>query len=75
MNLVLEPTKCKSLSICSGSSKIVEFQLNDGLISSISESSEKFLGSHISFSGKQSDILQMMTTHISGLPRLMLNVH
>ena len=29
MNLILEPTKCKSLSICSGSSKVINFKLSD----------------------------------------------
>ena len=57
MNLVLEPRKCKSLSICSGSSKIVTFHLTKSDIPSIHDSPEKFLGSTISFSGKQKDTL------------------
>ena len=56
MNLNLEPAKCKSLSISSGSSKIVNFKLSDLNIDSIVNSPEKFLGSQITFSGKQNDI-------------------
>ena len=56
MNLILEPTKCKSLSISSGCSKVIEFKLSNQTITSIESSPEKFLGSQITFSGKQSDI-------------------
>ena len=52
MNLILEPTKCKSLSICSGSSKEVIFKLSNMDIDSIVNSPEKFLGSKITFKGK-----------------------
>ncbi len=65
MNLVLEPTKCKSLSICSGSSKVIEFNLNDSIIQSIANSPEKFLGSHITFSGKQSEIFEFIKDSIA----------
>ena len=64
MNLVLEPTKCKSLSICSGSSKVIEFKLNDGIISSIATSPEKFLGAQITFSGKQSEIFTFIKQNV-----------
>ncbi len=59
MNLVLEPTKCKSLSI--------EFQLSDEKIASISTSPEKFLGSHITFSGKQSEIFSFIKQSIEDI--------
>ncbi len=65
MNLVLEPTKCKSLSICSGSSKVIEFSLNSGIIQSIANSPEKFLGSQITFSGKQSEIFSFIKESIA----------
>ncbi len=65
MNLVLEPTKCKSLSICSGTSKVIEFNLNDSIIQSIANSPEKFLGSHITFSGKQSEIFKFIMDSIA----------
>ena len=56
MNLILEPTKCKSLTISAGYSKVIKFKLSEQIIESIHTSPEKFLGSHITFSGKQSDI-------------------
>ena len=43
MNLILEPTKCKSLSISAGQSKVIKFQLSDQIIESIHTSPEKFL--------------------------------
>ncbi len=55
MNLVIEPSKCKTLFICSGSSKVVKFALSDHDIGSIEHSQERFLGSQITYSGKQSD--------------------
>lgn len=58
MNLILEPTKCKSLSIASGRSKIVNFQLSDKAIPSLATNPEKFLGSQITYSGKQSDVFE-----------------
>ena len=65
MNLVLEPSKCKSLSICGGSSKVVKFKLSEQVINSIEESPEKFLGSQITFSGKQSDIFEYVYNGIN----------
>ena len=56
MNLILEPTKCKSLTISSGRSKAVKFQLSDYEINSIVDSPEKFLGSRITYSGSQREI-------------------
>ena len=64
MNLCLEPTKCKSLSICSGSSKLVKFKLSDSEIDSIINSPEKFLGAQITYSGKQEDIFNYIFTGI-----------
>ncbi len=64
MNLVLEPSKCKSLSICGGSSRVVNFKLSEQIIKSLDESPEKFLGSQITFSGKQSDIYQYISSGI-----------
>ena len=55
MNLCLEPTKCKSISISSGSSKVQEFKLSNQTVGSIIDAPEKFLGSQITFHGKQSD--------------------
>ena len=72
MNLCLEPRKCKSLSICSGRSKVVEFQLSDMKIESIINSPEKFLGSHITYSGKQSEIYKYVE---SGISEIMENIN
>ncbi len=57
MNLVLEPSKCKTLSICSESSKMVKFALSNHDIGSIEHSPEEFLGSQITYSAKQSDTI------------------
>ena len=65
MNIVLEPTKCKSLSICSGSSKVIEFSLNSGIIQSIANSLEKILGSQVTFSGKKSKIFSFIKKSIA----------
>jgi hypothetical protein len=65
LNLSLEPTKCKSLSICAGHSKNVQFKLSDLNIDSILNSPEKFLGSRITFSGKQSEIFDFINQGIS----------
>ncbi len=56
MNLILEPNKCRSLSISGGSSKNISFKLKDMSIESLESTPEKFLGSCITFKGKQSEI-------------------
>ncbi len=58
MNLTLEPSKCKSLLISSGSSKVVNFHLSDQERVFIIDSLEKFLGAQITFSGKESVIFK-----------------
>ena len=55
MNLIMEPTKCISLSIIKGSSTIVDFYLDNQVIPSLLQSPEKFLGSQITFTGKQAE--------------------
>jgi hypothetical protein len=66
MNLILEPNKCKSLSIKSGSSATIEFSLSDQKIGSIMDSPEKFLGSLITFRGKQSETFEFIHQAIAG---------
>ncbi len=61
MNLTLEPSKCKSLSISSDSSKVVNFHLSGQEIVSIIDSPEKFLGAQITFSGKHSVIFKYIS--------------
>ena len=48
MNLKLKPEKCKNLSICSGSPKIVPFSLGGKDLDSIKDSPMKFLGACVS---------------------------
>ena len=49
MNLTLKPEKCKKLSICSGSPKIVPFSLGGKELDSIKDSPMKFVGACVSF--------------------------
>ena len=49
MNLTLKPEKCKNLSICSGSPKIVPFSLGGKDLDFIKNSPMKFLGACVSF--------------------------
>ena len=49
MNLKLKPEKCKNLSICSGSPKIVPFSLGGKDLDSIKNSPMQFLGACVSF--------------------------
>ena len=67
MNLCLEPNKCKSLSICSGLSKVVEFKLSEMSIGSILNSPEKFLGSYITYHGKQSETFNIVSDSICAI--------
>jgi hypothetical protein len=64
MNLKLKPVKCKSLSIVSGKPTPIIFQLGDNEVNSIKDDPHKFLGSHLSFSGKQEDVFDHVRTHI-----------
>ena len=61
MGLKLKPSKCKSLSIRSGSSVDLEFKLGDDTIDSIiHDRSHKFLGAHYTFAstgGAVADII------------------
>ena len=52
MNLKLKPEKCKNLSICSGSPKIVPFSVGAKYLDSIKGSPMKFLGACVSFQSK-----------------------
>ena len=63
MGLKLKPIKCRSLSIVSGCSKPVEFMLDNQPISTLADSPHKFLGSHLTYSGKQSEILETIEKH------------
>ena len=55
MGMRLKPSKCRSLSIQSGSSKDVPFHIGDKRIPSIRDEEQKFLGRLLFFSGKSEE--------------------
>ena len=55
MGMRLKPSKCRSLSIQSGSSKDVPFHIGDNRIPSIRDEEQKFLGRLLFFSGKSEE--------------------
>ena len=63
MGLKLKPAKCKTLSVVSGKPKSVPFLLDDNEISTLENDTHKFLGSNITFSGKQSDTFDIVKNH------------
>ena len=65
MGLKLKPSKCRSLSITGGSSSEVPFYIGDTEVDSIAKEPHKFLGSTITFSGKQSDIFEVISSHFT----------
>ena len=69
LNLVLEPTKSKSLLLCHGQSKSVDFRISGQTITSLKDIPEKFLGAQITFHGKQSEIFD----HTEGGRKLFLD--
>ena len=65
MGLTLKPSKCRSISIVSGKSTSIDFYINDDRILTLEEEPHKFLGSFITFSGKQNDIYEIVSKFIS----------
>lgn len=63
MGLKLKPVKCISLSLCAGQPTNTTFILNGHEIDTLENSNHKFLGSSISFSGKQSETLKVIEKH------------
>ena len=63
MNLKLKPSKCRSLSLCGGKPKAVPFYIDGTPLSTLDESPHKFLGSTITFSGKQKDTYKLIMEH------------
>lgn len=47
MNLTLKPSKCKSMSLCSGRPSLCQFKVGDIVLKTTKEAPEKFLGKHI----------------------------
>ena len=60
MGLTLKPTKCRSLSICAGSPKEIDFKIDDSVVQSVKQSPQRFLGSHITFKQKTSDAFDLI---------------
>ena len=60
MNMTLKPSKCRSISIASGSSKEVIFKIKNFEIPTVKEKPEKFLGSFITYHGKTSDAYKII---------------
>ena len=63
MGLKLKPSKCRSLSIVSGSSEEIFFEIDGNKVETLTSKHHKFLGSTISFTGKQRDILEVVEEH------------
>jgi len=56
MGLTLKPSKCRSLSIVSGSFKPLQFKIGDSNISTVMEKDHKYVGGIITKDGKPADI-------------------
>ena len=63
MKLKLKPSKCVTMSITSGKPIINNFFLGPERIGTLECSTHKFLGSTITFSGKQNEIFEVVKTH------------
>jgi len=63
MGLTLKPIKCKSLSIVSGQAQVLSFNLGPDVLGTLEDDHHKFLGSIVTFSNKQSEILNTVYTH------------
>ena len=65
MGLKLKPSKCRSLSIVSGSSCDIPFSIDGIEVETLKTEHHKFLGSTITYSGKQRDIFEVISEHFS----------
>ena len=63
MKLKLKPTKCISMSISSGKPVVNTFSLGGDNIATLENSNHKFLGSTLTFHGKQTEIYDVIKTH------------
>ena len=57
MGMKLKPSKCRSFSLSSGSSKVVDFFIGEYRVPSISEEEQKFLGRVIFYTGKSAETI------------------
>ena len=60
MGMKLKPSKCRHLTISSGTAKDIPFHIGDNRIPSIRDEEQKFLGCVLSFSGKTDDTFQLV---------------
>ena len=67
MNLTLNTVKCKSLSICSGKSKAIEFSIGDNKLKSVQDAPEKFLGVLITLYDKTSDHFEVVKSKLNSM--------
>ena len=63
MGLKLKASKCKSLSIVSGKAMPISFHINHTELDTLDKENHKFLGSTITFSGKQKETLKVVKDH------------
>ena len=64
MGLKLKPSKCKSISIVSGKPTSISFLMGDDILDTLEKEPHKFLGSTITFSNKQCDILESVKSFL-----------
>ena len=60
MGMKLKPSKCRSLSLCSGKATDTPFFIGDHRIPSIKDEEQKFLGRLLFFSGKSEDTFNLI---------------
>ena len=60
MGMKLKPSKCRHLTISSGTAQDTPLHIGDNIILSIRDEEQKFLGCVISFSGQSDDTLQLI---------------
>ena len=60
MGMKLKPSKCRSLSLCSGKATDTPFFIGDHRIPSIKDEEQKFLGKLLFFSGKSEDTFNLI---------------
>ena len=58
MGMKIKPSKCRSLSISSGTSSIIHFHVGPDNIPSIAEDDQKFLGCLLFFKGKSKEVFE-----------------
>jgi len=64
MKLKLKPSKCISMSISCGKPVVNNFYLADENIATLENNNHKFLGSTLTFHGKQREIYDVVKTHL-----------